>query len=151
MKKLRIFLTFFAILATASVACAQKNTSKIDVLNLECRISGKIVVSGSQYHRPGELDKVINESMSVLVGNGVISMRDDEKYFSFDMPSLMTNDEISGQISWRKGDSNYESAVVINRNSGVIRTSKVVRSDDGVRIDMNASGNCEKTSNTKKF
>lgn len=151
MNKLRVFLIFFAILASASVAYAQKNAPKLDILNLECRLSGKIMVSGSVYHSPGELDKVINESMSVLVGNGVISMRDDEKFFSFDMPLLMTNDEISGKTNWRSGDSNYEAAVVINRNSGVIRVSKFVRSDNGVRIDMNASGNCEKTSNKKKF
>ena len=151
MKNHKIPFLIFSILISISQAYGQKTSTRVEVLNLECRLVGRITVSGSQYHRPGELDKAINESMSVLVGNGVISMRDDDKFFTFDAPALMTNDEISGQTNWRSGDADFEATVVINRNSGVIRASKLVRSDNATRIDLNASGNCEKVSNKKRF
>jgi len=140
-----ILLPLFILLSYP--VCAQKPTQKMEVLTLECSVSGRQSAYGFQYY---DFNKDIKDSLSILIGNGVISVRDAESLFSMDVPVTITNNEYLGQDQFRNNKTEITISISINRNSGTIRASRD-GVGDGTRLTINTSGTCEKISNKQKF
>lgn len=143
--------TFALILLTlaANSVLAQKS-QKMEVLSLDCQVTGKLTTQGLQY--TANLDKDVATRMSVLIGNGVISIQDIEDMFSIDVPVIATSNDFAGTQRWQdnKG-TDFTITVNINRSTGVIRATREAVMSDGKRLNIKTSGNCEKASNKKKF
>ena len=91
--------------------------------------------------------------MSVLVEKGVLTISDGKSYFSNKMSALIGVDAISGRYEWKQGENdNRKQYIEINRNTGMVRVTKEINFNNPVIImNAEASGNCEKLANKKKF
>jgi hypothetical protein len=146
MKKLTL-LPFLILISYT--AYAQKPAPKMQVLSLECGVSGRQIANGFQYY---DFNKDIKTSLSILIGNGLISVRDTESIFAMDVPVTITSSEYSGQTQFRTegNKADIKISVSINRNSGTIRATRV-GIGDGTSVSINTSGTCEKVSDKQKF
>ena len=91
--------------------------------------------------------------MSIFVENGTITISDGNNYFINKMRALVEADRISGYEAWKPGDNDErKQSIEINRNTGMVRVVKdIYFSNPTSIIKVNASGNCEKLANKKKF
>jgi hypothetical protein len=142
-KLLTLLLTvFFA----NSICFAQSATS----LNLICQINGEISTLSANGVNTIPIKDV---AMSVLVEKGVLTISDGKSYFSNKMNALIGIDTISGSDEWKQGENdNRKQYIEINRNTGMVRVTKDINFNNPVIImKAEASGNCEKLANKKKF
>jgi hypothetical protein len=116
----------------------------MEALSLECSVS-EILTTYGYFNL--NFDKDIKDSLSILIGNGIIFVRDTELIFSMDFPVTITSNEYSGQSQFctENNKADIKIYVNINRNSGAIRASRV-GTGDGTSLSVNTSGNCEKVS-----
>jgi hypothetical protein len=142
----KLLLPLISSLFVNGVCYAQTATS----LNLVCQINGEITslsVNGVNTIPIKDL------AMSVLVEKGVLTISDGKSYFSNKMRALVGTDTISGSDEWKQGENdNRKQYIEINRNTGMVRVTKDINFQNPVIIlKAEASGNCEKLANKKKF
>lgn len=92
-------------------------------------------------------------AMSVSLEKGVMTISDGKNYFSNKIRALVTPDTISGGDEWTQGENDRRKQFIeINRNSGMVRVTKEITFQNPVILmTAEASGNCEKLTNKKKF
>jgi hypothetical protein len=148
MKPINYF--FLVLFAAISVSVnAQKPNTKVEPLMLECNVTGRITTYGFQLNN---FDRDIKNSLSVLISNGIISVRDTESVFPMDVPVTITDNEYAGQFQFNtENNSRVIISVVINRYSGTIRASRDASGNDGRGLSIKTSGDCNKVSDKKKF
>lgn len=119
-------------------------------LNLICQINGEITSLSANGVNTIPIKDV---TMSVLVEKGILSISDGKNYFSNKMKVLIGTDTISGSDEWKQGENeNRKQYIEINRNTGMVRVTKDINFYNPVTIlKAEASGNCEKLANKKKF
>ena len=144
MNKLLILL--LTTIFTNSICFAQSTTS----LNLICQINGEITTLSTNGVSTIPIKDV---SMSVLVEKGVLTISDGKSYFSNKMSALIGVDTISGRNEWKQSENdNRKQYIEINRNTGMVRVTKEINFNNPVIVmNAEASGNCEKLANKKKF
>jgi len=139
-------IVILAFALTAATSFAQKASKNVESLNLECRVSGKLILTGGE---SGDIP--FNDPISVKIENGRFLIRDNGDMLSLDSEAYITDDEISTGFMWRKNERFYVEEITINRTTGAIRASKEMTYDDVKKGFLKASGNCEKVSGRKKF
>ena len=149
MKFIKFGVLTTLILSLSTGVWAQKPSPKIESLVLECSVSGRVTTYGFKLNN---FDKDLKNSLSVLISNGIISVRDTESVFLMDVPVTITDNEYSGEFQFNtENNSRVIISVSINRYSGAIRASRDASGNEGRALSIKTSGSCDKVSDKKKF
>jgi hypothetical protein len=137
-------------LLISSHVFAQKAAQKVEVLNLDCSVNGRLTAFGFQLNN---FDRDIKDSLDIIIGNGLISIRGAESIFNIDAPVTVTNREYLSQNNFISEDNKIRrsSMVSINRNTGALKITIDSIGENSRGVNINAVGNCNKVSDVKKF